>query len=368
MNILSIGTDKTILEAGSVVQTRQLEYYKNFKSADIFVLVKGMPKNFIIGNINFQTLGGPNRIICFIKTYFQIKKNLKNKKYDLVYTQDVLYTGILGFIIKRLSGIKLVTQIHGDYLDNPLWIKQRLENRFLNITGKLVIKNSNYIRAVSERIVKYCVDNLGVDKNKVKSLPIGIDGNVFNSKDVLENRKKQIVFVGRLMSEKEPHFFCDIVIPILEHHPDFTAVMIGDGPLKEELQKRFTDKNLSDRVVFPGFLKFEDIAKYYKESFVFLHTAFWEGWGLPMVESTACGLPNVTTDTGCAGEVVIDGYNGIIIKTKNAQDYTKAIEDLIGNTAKHAILVENCLKSGDEWTFESMVKKIENFLIYASKN
>lgn len=368
IKFLTIGTDKTILESGSVSNTRQVEYYKNFEVADVYVLMSGNPKKFSVGNVNFITLGGANRVVCFVKTFLEIRKKLKTTSYDLIYTQDVLYCGLLGYFVKCISSAKLVTQIHGDYLDNPLWINQRLENRILNMTGKLLVKKSDYVRAVSERIVKYVVENLGKEKGRVRSLPIGIDGDVFNGNNLPETRKKQIVFVGRLMQEKEPHFFCDIVIPVLEQHPDFTCVMIGEGPLKEELQNRFLQAGLADRAFFPGFLKFADISNYYKESFIFLHTAFWEGWGLPMVESTACGLPNVTTDTGCAGEVVIDGVNGIVIKTKNKEDYIQAINSLINNSELHAKLVENCLNSGAEWTFHSMARKIEEFLVYAKNN
>jgi glycosyltransferase involved in cell wall biosynthesis len=167
------------------------------------------------------------------------------------------------------------------------------------------------------------------------------------------------------MGEKEPHFFCDIVIPILKKYPEFKAVMIGEGSLKDELKKRFEEVSLTERVSFPGFLKFSEIAKYYKSSFLFIHSAFWEGWGLPMVESTCCGLPNITTDTGCAGEVVINNYNGIILNSKNASDYTNEIEKLIHDEAKYNLLVENCLKSGDEWTFKTMARKTETFLLLA---
>jgi len=368
MKILSIGTDKTALDVGSVVNQRQVEYYKNFESAVVVLLVSGQPKEFSVNNVSFKTYGGSSRLICFFRTYFGLRKRILKNKYDLTYSQDVLYCGLLGLIFKKLYKIKLVSQLHGDYIDNPLWINQRVENRLLNIVAKNIIKNSDYIRAVSQRIVEYYVNYLDVDKNIIKSLPIGIDGDIFNTKDLPSERKKQIVFVGRLMSEKEPHFFCDIVIPILHKHADFKAVIIGDGPLKSELEKRFAEENLLDRAIFPGFLKFPEIAKYYKESFIFLHTAFWEGWGLPMVESTACGLPNVTTDTGCAGEVIIHEENGIIVKTKNKQDYIDAIVDLINDPVKYKKLVENCLKSGDEWTFAAMREKIEKFLIHAKQN
>lgn len=371
MRVIVIGTDKTIMDMGSVVQTRQVEYFKDFERTDIFVLGKGASSHFQIGNIYFKKFGG-NRFTSFVQTFFNIHLKLKsktgNEKYDLIYTQDVLYCGLMGMLLKKITGVKLVTQIHGDYLDNPLWINQRFENKILNVLGKKIIKNSDYIRCVSNRIVKYCVETLGKDSSRVKSLPIGIDGNIFNSNNVLENRKKQIVFVGRLMGEKEPHFFCDIVIPILQKHTDYTAVMVGNGPLEQELKKRFADVGLENQVEFPGFLQFENIAKYYKEGFVFLHTAFWEGWGLPMVESTACGMPNVTTDTGCAGEVVLHNHNGIIVQGKNKYDYIEAIENLIQNPDVYKNLVNNCLQSGTEWTFPVMCQKTKDFLEYAKNN
>lgn len=368
MKVLTIGTDKTVLESGSVVNQRQVEYYKNFAQADMVVLATGTAKRFTIDNVNFIHFGGSTRLVNFIKTFYKIV--FTKKEYDLIYTQDVLYTGIFGYLYKTFRKTKLVVQIHGDYLDNPLWINQRFENKILNFVAKRIVKKADYIRCVSERIVKFVTENLKKGKDKVKSLPIGIDGEVFNKLGALSpiERKKEIIFVGRLMEEKEPIFFCEIVIPILKKYPEFSVVIIGVGNLQAKMESLFSEAGLSEKVKFTGFLNFKDMAKYYKEGFVYLHTAFWEGWGLPMVEASACGCPVLTTDTGCAGEAIINNGNGIILDSKNKEDFILALEKMINDENFYRELCYFAIRTSEEWNFKTMSKKIEDFLIYAKEN
>jgi glycosyltransferase involved in cell wall biosynthesis len=143
----------------------------------------------------------------------------------------------------------------------------------------------------------------------------------------------------------------------------FKVEFIGEGNLKDKIVERFKEVGMEDRVIMLGFLGARAVARYYKKGFVLIHTAFWEGWGLPMVEASACGLPVVTTDTGCAGEVVIDNVNGIVLDSKIAEDYIVKIDELINDRSKFKEMCEAGNKLSTEWTFESMRTKTEKFLI-----
>jgi glycosyltransferase involved in cell wall biosynthesis len=365
VKILTIGTDKSLLDYGSISQTRQVEYFKNFKSADLLLLGSAKKVRETHGNVTFYSFGGSKRIMSFVKTFFGFLPSIFGNKYDLIYVQDVMYCGILGYIFSLFTPrTKFITQLHGDYIDNPLWINQRLENRFLNVAGKFLIRRSDKIRCVSIRIVNYLHNKLKIKKSKLASLPIGINGDEFNSDGVdVEKREDIFIFCGRLIDEKEPLFFCDIVIPLMKKYPNFKVEFIGEGNLKDKIVERFKEVGMEDRVIMLGFLGARAVARYYKKGFVLIHTAFWEGWGLPMVEASACGLPVVTTDTGCAGEVVIDNVNGIVLDSKIAEDYIVKIDELINDRSKFKEMCEAGNKLSTEWTFESMRTKTEKFLI-----
>ena len=81
----------------------------------------------------------------------------------------------------------------------------------------------------------------------------------------------------------------------------------------------------------------------------------YEGWGRVLIESMAVGLPVVTTDVGCAGEVLIDGRHGIVVPTRNSEAFTQALTLLAkdadmrkkyGTQAQHDVKVHVIDESG----------------------
>jgi len=194
VRILVIGTDKSILEEGSVPQKRQVEYFKNFELADVLILGVGKVVNINSGNTNIYSYGELSKFKNILRAFLYTCKTLNTKNYDVIYTQDALYCGILGYLLTKFSNAKFVPQIHGDYLDNPLWINQRRENKILNIVGIWLAKHADYVRCVSKRIVKQFHEQYKIPESKLVSLPIGIDGNAFNTIDALapESRKKRL--------------------------------------------------------------------------------------------------------------------------------------------------------------------------------
>ncbi len=366
--ILMISTDKEVLTAGSPAFNRQTAYLRNFERADVLVL--GVPHRARIeqGNLKMWSYGGASKLSSFLRTFSGHVRQVRAERYDVIYTQDVLYCGILGFLFALLcKGSAFVTQLHGNYVDNPLWIQQRIQNRLLNSIGKFLIRKSDYIRCVSKRIVEYVAGEMHIDRLKLVSLPIGINGDEFNAKGVsVAARGKKILFCGRLIPEKEPLFFCDIVIPILKKHAEFSAQIIGEGELQPVIAARFAAEGLEDRLEMPGLLDARSLAQCYKEGFCLVHTAFWEGWGLPMVEASACGLPVITTDTGCAGEVIIDGVNGIVCAGKDKEMFIQAVEKLIVDSKRYMDMCTRGAQLASAWTFDTLRDKTEQFLEHAA--
>ncbi|MDB5187742.1 MAG: kanE [Candidatus Kaiserbacteria bacterium] len=367
LRVLVLGTDKLILHEGSVSSRRQIDNFKNFEYVKIVVLGSNSASTFQSGHVHIVSYGATNRIVSFVKSFFILLRDIRKNTYDIIYTQDVLYCGIAGYLLSRFCKTILITQLHGDYLDNPLWINQRFENRFLNISGKFLIKKSDYVRCVSSRIATYVIETLGKDSNRVVSLPIGVNGDEFNPQGVDNGhvRNHNLIFCGRLIEEKQPLFCCEIMIPILQKYPDFTAVFIGEGKLKSAIVKKFTDAGLTNRLEMPGFLDTHAVAQYYKNGFALIHTAFWEGWGLPMVEASCCGLPVLTTDTGCAGEVIINDLNGVVIQGSRSDEYVAALEKMIVNKEFYGMLCANGSRLGSKWTSTTMQLEIEKFLEHA---
>lgn len=356
MNILSLGLDRNLANPLSVGTWRQVEYYRGHQ-AKVYVLETGIPATLRIENVETIVPGGANKLVVLLRTLGQLF--FTTKKFDLVIAQDVLFIGLLGYVIALRHGARLVTQVHGDYLDNPRWLNERKGNYLRNAIGKFVLRKSDGIRCVSKKIVDDLNMRLHVPNEKMLSAPIGTDLSMFSP---LGERADVggpfVLFVGRLLPEKSPFLFCDVMISLLREQIDLHAVFAGDGPLKVELEKRFVDAGFGSRVHFLGHVGGADLAKYYRSARVMLHTAAWEGWGMPMVESLACGCPVVTTDTGCAGEAVLDYVNGIIVPIDDVPALTEATKKLLSDDSLYARLCKSAPEAAREWSFEALSRKI----------
>ena len=91
----------------------------------------------------------------------------------------------------------------------------------------------------------------------------------------------------------------------------FDLVLLGDGGLREELEKLRSELGLEDCVQMPGFKQYEELPEYYAAAGAFIHASTTEQWGLVVNEAMASGLPVLVSNRcGCAADLVRDGENG----------------------------------------------------------
>src|SRR5439155_16698329 len=94
--------------------------------------------------------------------------------------------------------------------------------------------------------------------------------------------------------------------------PDpWDLVLLGDGPLRPEVDRLIGELGLTGAVHLPGFQQYPDLPTYYGLAGAFVHASTSEPWGLVVNEAMAAGLPVLVSDRcGCAPDLVADGVNG----------------------------------------------------------
>ncbi|MDO7840920.1 glycosyltransferase [Sphingomonas immobilis] len=91
----------------------------------------------------------------------------------------------------------------------------------------------------------------------------------------------------------------------------WSLVVIGDGPLRPELEERISALGLDRHVLLPGFIQYGDLPKYYGLASAFILPSAIEQWGLVVNEAMASGLPViVSARCGCAPDLIVEGANG----------------------------------------------------------
>lgn len=359
MRILSIGTDDTIFNESAPLRRRH-EKLARHMGVDMLVLKSGpkQEKDTQAGKLVMP--GGFGKGIAFLNTYRAALRMVRETQYDLISSQDVLYAGIIGHLVSRTARVPLVVQLHGDYLDNPKWFSSGVGtfNRLMNPVGKYIARRADGVRTVSMRIVRDITDKLGIPRERVASIPVGSNDTAFTPRTGV--RDTTLLFVGRLLPEKDPHLFMEIAIDVLARHTAWTAVFAGDGSLRTELEALRDAVGLTNRIRFLGALTQDELGHAYQTSLLLVHTAGWEGWGMPMIEAMACGCVVVTNDTGCAGEAVRDGETGVVV-TGDKESFITGVEALLGNPERLAALQKRGIQEAREWTESSQIAKIAAF-------
>jgi glycosyltransferase involved in cell wall biosynthesis len=130
-----------------------------------------------------------------------------------------------------------------------------------------------------------------------------------------------------------------------------SLVMLGDGPLRSELESLTLSLNLKHKVHFHGFQSYETIPSYYALAEAFVHPSTVEQWGLVVNEAMACGTPVlVSKPCGAAAELVKEGVTGYTFDPQNRDELAARIYDLTSDPERRAGLSRNCLDEIALWS------------------
>lgn len=140
-----------------------------------------------------------------------------------------------------------------------------------------------------------------------------------------------IGFLARLHEQKAPHAFLDSVADLLASGRPFAAALVGDGPMRAEVERRVAADGLAATVAvlpfagspWPALAAFD----------VYAHPSLWESMPIGLLEAMAASLPIVATDTGGVGEIVAAGETGVLTPVGDRGALTAALAGLLDQPA-----------------------------------
>jgi len=163
------------------------------------------------------------------------------------------------------------------------------------------------------------------DYREITEIPPQVRDQLAAEYDLGPDRKR-LVFCGRLIAAKRPDLALKAFLAIAAERPELDFVLIGDGPLRAELQA-LVPAEMTQRVRFLGyFTDPQRIAAIYRLSHIFVLPSDYEPWALVVNEAAAAGCALIATYVvGAANELIVDGENGHIIKPGDLEALKHAI-------------------------------------------
>ncbi len=221
--------------------------------------------------------------------YKENKEN--NQKFDIIDVTAFPYFSV--FVVKLVSLIKRVPivvtwhEVWGDYWYDYLGWKGFFGKFIENIASK-----SGKSIAVSQ-MTKKNLESLGLKNKDISIIPNGID--LKRISNIIPNIDRcDIIFVGRLIKEKNIDILLKAVDYVRHELCDIKCYIIGDGPEKDNLIKFVADRRLNNNVTFFGFMEYDEVISRIKSSKLFVLPSSREGFGIVIIEAFACGIPVIT--------------------------------------------------------------------------
>jgi len=272
-------------------------------------------------------------------------------KADVYEAHTVSGYGFLNALRER--GIKkpFIQTVHGVLADEYVQSFQGASPTFRAKLANLVMwrlskieeyaaRNATLIVTVSKYSSRKLVQLYGVDKTKIRVVPNGVDTERFKPSKSGEKIKRQIgldsklcvLFVGRLIPRKGLPFLIEAAKHIVKEYAQTLFVVVGNGPLKNNLRAYLEKINLSSNFVFLGDVNESVLPALYNCADVFVLPSIQEGQGIALLEAQAAAKPVVAFNVGGVREAVLDKETGLLMKP-DSRELADAIMKLLADWA-----------------------------------
>lgn len=223
-----------------------------------------------------------------------LKKILIQNKYDVVHFHLRSIASIMIPTFKKF-GVKVI--VHSHSTSNGKGICTSFIKNILQYP--LRFQADLKVGCTSDS-VKWLFGTGTFNNNNYVILPNAVDLELFNKGSIgddLEyiNNKFVVGHVGRFEEVKNHRFIVEVFSEFLKRNPHALLVLVGDGPLKKEIEELVSELSIENCVLFLG--KREDIAYVIKKFNILLFPSLYEGLPVSLVEAQAAGIPVLMSDT-----------------------------------------------------------------------
>ncbi len=248
--------------------------------------------------------------------------------YDVILAQYATTSGTAALLAKiwskvRREDLKYFVTFHGS--DANPWKVGLFWRRLVASVGKAsagVITVSHYLKSKLKGLVEVkAVIPGGIVREVYLNLP-----SKEEAKEILGIKGPVVLSVGTL---RRPKRFD--IIPEIAKDVEANFLIIGEGPLRELIERKAVELGVSGRIRLLGRVPHEEVPIYYRAADVLLHPVESEGYGLVALESLAAGTPVVASKVGGIPEVVEDGVTGYLVEGNDPEVFTNKLNVLLSN-------------------------------------
>src|SRR3989344_5649786 len=233
----------------------------------------------------------------------------ESEDFDVIHAHDWL-SFPAGLAAKKASGKPLVVHVHATDFDRTGGGGVNQDVYDMERRG---MQEADAVVAVSDFTKRIIVDRYGIHPGKVTVVHNGIDisadkrkGGEYEKrlKALSSAGKKIVLFVGRITLQKGPDYFLRAAKRVLDVCPDTRFVIAGSGDMEWQVLREAAWLGISDKVMFAGFVRGEELTGLYRAADLFVMPSVSEPFGLTALEAVRNGTPVILSKQSGVSEVI----------------------------------------------------------------
>jgi len=200
----------------------------------------------------------------------------------------------------------------------------------------------------------------GFDPAKLKIFPRGLDTELFHptrrnpaffEKFGAKNGQIRLLYVGRVSREKDLDLLAEAYRRLRDEGLSIQLCIVGHGPYSKEFSESLPE------ALFTGYLTGKELAAAYASADIFVFPSTTDTFGNVIIEAQASGVPVIVSDAGGPKELVENERNGLITKSHDVEDLTRAIRELVADPERRKRMGDLARESVIDRTWPSAFRK-----------
>lgn len=320
-------------------------------------------------NVDIVAIDNPNMdkftvIKKYLTWFLQFLSNFifKGRKYDIVHVHYIFPTGILGLFYKKIYKKPMVVTAHGGDID-----KMAEKNKLFKKCTEYILKQADFIICVGEELNQTVQKEYHATPDKITTLNMGVDTNIFFPMDSLglrakygiPNDTKTILFVGNIIKAKGVLELIKAYKSLKHYIPEARLEIIGskkEPDFFKTLERYIKEENIQD-IFFHEPKSQKEIAVWMNMSDVFVLPSHIEGLGLVALEAMACKVPVAGAEVGGLA-YLLSNQAGVLFPPQNAESVEHAIVNILKNKEMNSKRIATAYNKALENNSKNVIKTL----------
>ena len=265
-----------------------------------------------------------------------------------------------GRVAARMTKVKTI--VHEHFVDPAM-------PKYQGYIDYLLSQYTDYAIAVSHSVKDFMVEKRFFPQEKVAVVFNGAPLDQFkpvSKEEVHAEREKWgipedckiIASIGRLDGQKGNSYLLDAAAQVLRKGHRMKCMLVGDGPLLDELKEQCVKEGIEKDVIFTGY--YVDIPLIQSMIDIQVFPSLFEGTPLTLFEAMSMRLAIISTNVDGLGEILRHEKNALLVAPKNPEQLAAAIEDLLVNPAKADYLAHRAQQDSKNFDIQRTIDCLQN--------